>query len=608
MRRLSRVVSIAVGILVALGAAQGEAGLNVWTSGGPPGGGGAETVAFDPVTPTTIYAGGLPSNRGAFKSLNGGASWTPINNGLNIPNFPLLSVTSMVVDHQNPNVVYAGTFLAGVFKSVNGGASWVQSNGVANQPGQIPQAVGIGPMAMDPQNPSIVYVGSTNGLFKTTDGGATWSRIETGLTNKFVFSIAIDRQVPSTLYVSVQTDRVFKSDNGGGNWAPMNNGLPSQGGVNFGVNALAVDPQNRNIVYAGLSPGGVAKSTNGGASWVQTSQAVLSTVVNAVTIDPVNPSTVYAGTNGSGVFRTTDGGATWQTFREGMNFVGIHQIAISASGTCLHAATFTAGVMDLETQPGGCAPALVASVLPASRSVQVGVPATAFATIINPSNVTAVGCVIGLATGINAAFTFQTTDPTTNAVTGTPNTPVNIGPGGFQTFVISITPNVAFLPTDVQFFFGCQNTGGASPIVGVNTLLLSASNTPVPDMVALAATDPANLGYVVIPGANGIGAFAVATVNVGQAGGAITVVADTGGVPLPIVLTVCQTNPGTGQCLAAPSPSVTTTVNPNETPTYAIFAAGLGIVPDDPALHRVFVRALEGAITRGATSVAVRSQ
>src|SRR5262249_32889797 len=83
---------------------------------------------------------------------------------------------------------------------------------------------------------------------------------------------------------------------------------------------------------------------------------------------------------------------------------------------------------------------LVAGVLPPSRSVQVGSPATAFATIINTGDNAATNVGISLQTNIPASFTFQTTDPQTNALTGSPNTPVNIPAHGSQSFLIAITP------------------------------------------------------------------------------------------------------------------------------------------------------------------------
>jgi hypothetical protein len=249
---------------------------------------------------------------------------------------------------------------------------------------------------------------------------------------------------------------------------------------------------------------------------------------------------------------------------------------------------------------------LAAAVLPSSRSVQVGTTATVFATVINAGGSVANGVGISLATGIPATFSYQTTDPATNALTGSPNQPANINPGQFQTFVISITPTAAFGPTDVAFNFAGTNTAAVPTLVGINTLLMVASNTPVPDVIAVAATLN-NDGIVNIPGATGTGVFSVATFNLG-ASGSITVSADTGGTALPVIITVCQTNPGTGVCLAPPGASVTTTINSGATPTFGIFVAGTGTVAFDPAHNRVFLRLNEGSVTRGSTSVAVRTQ
>ena len=74
-------------------------------------------------------------------------------------------------------------------------------------------------------------------------------------------------------------------------------------------------------------------------------------------------------------------------------------------------------------------------------------------------------------------------------------------------------------------------------------------------------------------------------------------------------ISLCQTNPATGQCISAISPSVTTQINASATPTFGIFVQGNGNVTFDPAANRIFVRFKDsGNVTRGSTSVAVRTQ
>lgn len=257
----------------------------------------------------------------------------------------------------------------------------------------------------------------------------------------------------------------------------------------------------------------------------------------------------------------------------------------------------------VEVQP---AVALFAAALPSSRSVQVGATATAFGTILNTGSTAATGCRISPVTIVSATFHYQTTNAS-NQLTGTLDTPVDIPANGAQSFIFSFTPSQPFSPTDVELRFDCTDSNPAPVTIGLNSLLLSASATPVPDIVALAAT-PTQDGVVALPGVGGASAFAVATVNVGASGG-ITASVDTGGASLPIAVSICQTNPGTGTCLSGAAATVTTTVAAGATPTFAIFVSAVGSVPFDPASSRIFVRFKDGlSITRGSTSVAVRTQ
>jgi hypothetical protein len=250
---------------------------------------------------------------------------------------------------------------------------------------------------------------------------------------------------------------------------------------------------------------------------------------------------------------------------------------------------------------------LVAAVLPNSRSVQIGTPATAFATIINTDSNTATSCTISPITSIPATLTYQTTDPATNHVTGVPNTLVDIPAGAAQSFVFALTPTGPMAPTDVQLSFDCANTDAAPIVSGLNTFLFSASATPVADILALVAT-LTNDGIVNIPGSDGSGVFAVATVNMGS-GDAFTVSADTGGAILPVNIFICQTDPQSGACLAPPSSSVSATILSNETPTFGLFVAAAGDISFYPEANRIFVRFKDSSnITRASTSVAVRTQ
>jgi hypothetical protein len=257
--------------------------------------------------------------------------------------------------------------------------------------------------------------------------------------------------------------------------------------------------------------------------------------------------------------------------------------------------------------PARCPMQLVAAVLPGSRSVRVGTTATAYASVINSGPRLATGCRISAATSVPGAFSFRATDPATNEVAGATNASFSIEPGGLRTFVVGLTPSIPLSPTDLQLDVVCANAGPARVQSGVNTLLVSSSAGPGPDIVALAATMGGN-GIVETAGPRGAGAFAVATVNVGAAA-TITVSADTGGRSLPVGLAVCETDPMSGGCLASPAAAVTTEIVASATPTFAVFVQGVGTTPFAPASNRIFVRFKDaGGVIRGSTSVAVRTR
>ncbi len=280
---------------------------------------------------------------------------------------------------------------------------------------------------------------------------------------------------------------------------------------------------------------------------------------------------------------------------------GIESCTVMLSADTQVTATFAANTASDIT--------LVSAILPGSRSVQAGTSATAFATIVNASSDTAAtNCLVQPASDVAGDFLFQATDPKTNGVIAPANTPMGIPAGQSQSFLIAIRPTQAFPPTDVAFSFTCSNAAAAATLPGIDTLLLSSSLAPVPDVIALAAT-VSNDGILDIPTAGGrVGAFAVATFNVGAAG-AVAAMADTGTATLPIALKLCQTNAATGACLQPPGTIVPLIINTNDTPTFAIFAAASDTVAFSPAVNRIFVRFKDPSGTvRGATSVAVRTQ
>lgn len=254
--------------------------------------------------------------------------------------------------------------------------------------------------------------------------------------------------------------------------------------------------------------------------------------------------------------------------------------------------------------------ALAAAILPASRSIQANETATAFATLLNGGGTTATGCGIYPAAPLDGAFTFQTTDPQTNAVTGTVNQVVDIPAGQGQSFVIAFVPgsDAVARGLDLPVSFQCANAPAVSSIPGVNTLQLSVSQTPVPDILAIGATASGD-GYLDLPGPSGSNAFGLAAIDIGSVGTVTVTPRATNPSGPALSIAICETDPATAACLSAPAPSIASSFAAEQGRTYSIFVTSPSAIADDPAVNRLYVDFTDDqGISRGAASVALRSQ
>lgn len=256
------------------------------------------------------------------------------------------------------------------------------------------------------------------------------------------------------------------------------------------------------------------------------------------------------------------------------------------------------------SEPPQGSPLLFSSILPTSRSVQVGDGATAFATILNAGDGDGKSCTLTLGSEIPATFTSWQTNPLTNAITSEANPAIEIPAGGASTWVFRIVADEVVAPTEVELIFDCENAVPASVYPGINTLLLSASETPVPDVVALALTASGN-GILEIAGPSAASAFVTASINLGSAS-PMNVTARASNPNLPLDVVICESNPLTAVCLSPPGATASLTIGAGATPTFSIFVTASGDVPLDPAQSRIYVEFRDaGGVLRGSSSVAV---
>ena len=143
---------------------------------------------------------------------------------------------------------------------------------------------------------STIYAGTSgSGLFKTTNGGNSWTAINNGITTGFggnpavVDDIVIDSFNSSTLYINV-VGKINKSTNGGNSWSLVNNSA-----VAGGINAMVADRTNPSTLYVGTVGGGVIKTTDGGTSWTSVNTGLWTGIIRVLVVDPSNSAVLYAG-------------------------------------------------------------------------------------------------------------------------------------------------------------------------------------------------------------------------------------------------------------------------------------------------------------------------
>jgi photosystem II stability/assembly factor-like uncharacterized protein len=245
-----------------------------------------------------------------------------------------VGINAVAVDHQDATTVYAGTG-NGLYKSTDAGASWVlQSTIQASE------------LAVAPYDSSTVYAVNFSGMFKSTDAGASWSKISTGGTfgSGWPTTLAIDPKNPGTVYATTQEfdecgrETLHKTVDGGVSWAEST--FKDLGVSASCVLALVIDPQSPTTLYTAFEQGGVFKSTDAGANWSPANSGLIDArgFAGAVSlaIDQRNPRTLYAVSvqrydSGPrwGVFKSIDGGASWNP----ANF-GLPEWAVNTS--CCH--------------------------------------------------------------------------------------------------------------------------------------------------------------------------------------------------------------------------------------------------------------------------------
>lgn len=383
-----------------------------WTSiGGVHG--DQQDMAFDPNDPQRVY---LANDGGVYRSDDGGATWTlrsgnlaitqlydidiseadgkvlaggAQDNGIYYRNtagswkhIPWGDGTQVVIDPTDPNIFY--------FSSQNGLPSWLRRSvdgGLSHQPLGITGLSGESPwvtiMKLDPTTPIAapatnrkMFVCGYQELFRSTNAGTNWQRVENGVGAPFqtfgtITALEFAPNNASILYLGTSAGALYRGVNGGAtaaDWTRLDSGASQADALfpNVEVQAIGISPFNSNDIWIVFGGGGVSaaarpelvfnplgishlfRSTDGGTTWIDASGrfpalSLPDVPTSAVAISDIHSEQAYIGTD-VGVFRTVDGGTTWTAFQDGLPRVPVVELKFNRPFNRLVAGTMGRGI------------------------------------------------------------------------------------------------------------------------------------------------------------------------------------------------------------------------------------------------------------------------
>jgi photosystem II stability/assembly factor-like uncharacterized protein len=309
-------------------------------------------IAVHPTDPRTWYV--AVASGGVWKTTNAGTTWSPIFDSQGS-----YSIGCVAIDPANPLTIWIGTgennsqrsvgYGDGVYRSTDGGKTWENMG--------LKQSEHIGRIVVDPRDSSTVYAasqgplwssGGDRGLYKTTDGGATWKPILQISPDTGVNEVHLDPRNPDVLYASAYQRRrhvwtlinggpesgIHKSTDGGLTWKKLESGLPKEDKGRIG---LAISPAAPDTVYAIVEAanktGGFFRSQDAGGSWEKMSDYMSGSpqYYNELVADPLLPGRVYS--LDTWLMVTEDGGKSFRRLGERYKHIDNHALVIDARQT-----------------------------------------------------------------------------------------------------------------------------------------------------------------------------------------------------------------------------------------------------------------------------------
>lgn len=339
-----------------------DGGLNISTNGGVSFSKVAELpnnqfyeIGLDRTNPQRLYGG--TQDNGTLRTLTGALNdWDRIYGGDGF---------YVIVDPNNPNIIYAESQNGGLGKSTNGGASFFpvanNINGKKNWST---------PVVMDPNNSNVLYYG-TERVWRTTNGASSWSPVSPTLVTDpgprlgTVTTIAVAPTNSNVIWAGTDEAHVWVSTDYGSSWDDVSAGLPFRW-----VTRVAADPTDDNVAYVTFSglkwrdpQPHVFRTANRGQNWEDISSNLPDAPVNAFAIDPLRPQLLFVGGD-LGAYYSTNTGQSWQYLGSALPLVSVYDMKVHDTANYLAIGTHARSMYKLDLaqiitgiEPGPAAPA-----------------------------------------------------------------------------------------------------------------------------------------------------------------------------------------------------------------------------------------------------------
>ncbi len=309
-------------------------------------------ITMDQTHPERLYGG--TQDNGTMRTMTGALNdWDVFYGG---DGFYVL------VDPNDPNVIYAESQFGNLGKSVDGGASFSSAlSGI--EPGE--PTDWSTPVVMDPNNSQVLYYG-TNRVYRTSNGAEFWNAISGNLTDSEpgsrlgkVTTIAVAPSNSAVIYAGTDDSHVWVTTDTGATWAEISEPLPYRW-----VTRVAVDPTDANLAYVTFSglkwrdpQPHVFRTTDMGLTWENISNNLPDAPINIIVVDPLYPNLLYVGTDVSAYY-SSDYGKRWQPLGRGLPMVTVYDIVVHPLERRLALGTHARSMytLDLSTYTGVAAP------------------------------------------------------------------------------------------------------------------------------------------------------------------------------------------------------------------------------------------------------------